>query len=225
MDDQDVFDDDSKEEVEAQAETETEELETGEEVEAQADTNEEPPASEGQTVPLSAMIAIRRELQEAKAQLEERSKAPDPVTDPDGYEAHRQAESLTDKIALTEDFAKDAYEDYDQMKDVFLSLVATQGEDGQLQVTDASLYQKFISAPNPAKFAYNHAKSHQDFLEKSSDDYEKKIEQRILEKLAKDGKLAVDVADLPDFTNAADVLSNNSLEEKGDPNRIDAFDE
>jgi hypothetical protein len=227
MSDQDVFDDDPVEETE---EVESTESEKGEQVEAkpeteEQDTTEETPSSDTKTVPLSAMIAVRKELQETKARLEEQSKSkPDPVTDPEGYDTYQESQRLTDKIRLAEDLAKDAYPDFDEKKDTFLSLVTTRDEEGNVRVTDEGLYQKFLSSPNPAKFAYNHAKDHLDYVEKSSSDYEQKIKQQYLNELREKGLLAVDADELPDFANAADVQSNNSLESKGDPDRIDVFD-
>lgn len=223
MDEQDVFD----EETEV---TETEEVEEAEETEKGVTEDkteeEESPSSDSQTVPMSALLAERRKRQEAEERLEaqEKNKAPDPVTDPEGYEVYRESKELTGRIQLTQDLMRDLVEDYDEKEKVFLDLVSKE-VDGQIQITDQTLYQKFISSPNPAKFAYNHAKAHEDYLEKTSDEYEKKVEEKILRRLKEAGALNVDAADLPDLTTVADVQSNNSLSEKGDSDRIDVFDE
>lgn len=223
MDEQDVFD----EETEV---TETEEVEEAEETEKGVTEDkteeEESPSSDSQTVPMSALLAERRKRQEAEERLEaqEKNKAPDPVTDPEGYEVYRESKELTGRIQLTQDLMRDLVEDYDEKEKVFLGLVSKE-VDGQIQITDQTLYQKFISSPNPAKFAYNHAKAHEDYLEKTSDEYEKKVEEKILRRLKEAGALNVDAADLPDLTTVADVQSNNSLSEKGDSDRIDVFDE
>lgn len=231
MDDQDVFDEDT--EVEAQAETQ--ESEKGEavepEVEAKAETEEETteesPSSESQTVPMSALIAERRKRQEAEERLSqaEQNKAPDPVTDPEGFNQFQESKSLIDKIELTQDLAKDVYEDYDEKAQVFMGLVSKVEDDGSVTITDPALYEQFTKSANPAKFAYQQAKKHLDYVEKSSEDYEKRVEQKVLQRLKESGALAVDVADLPDFANAADIQSINSRETSGNPDRIDVFDE
>lgn len=231
MDEQDVFDEETEVDEGTEQETETTKesekgVEAEEESKDESESQEEPPASESKSVPMSALIAERRRRQEAEEELQKSrsSKAPDPVTDPEGYEQHQAAEKIRDRIELTQDLARDAYEDYEEMEKVFMDMVSTKTDDG-IKVTDETLYRKFISSANPAKFAYQQAKEYQGYLEKTSDDYEKKVEQKVLKRLKEAGALSVDAADLPDLTNAADVLSNNSLEETRDPDRIDVFDE
>ena len=203
MDDQDVFDEETETEETAQAEPEVEETEKGETEESEQDeSTEEPPASESKSVPIAALVAERKRRQKLEEKLEEaeKNKAPDPVTDPEGYEQYRESKELTSKIELTQDLMRDLHSDYDEKEKTFLSLVSKE-VDGEIKITDETLYRKFITSANPAKFAYQHAKAHEDYLEKSSDEYEKKVEARVLKKLKESGLLALDATELPDLTN------------------------
>lgn len=207
MSDDDVFDDApvkaAAEKVEAPAEEKTE---AKAEVKTEAKA-EEPTASKQDLVPKAALIDERRKRQ---ALEDENRKLKG------GAEIDPATEALNRTILISRDLMLDdeRYKDYPEREKVFMSLVSEQGADGELRITDAALYEKFRNSPNPAKFAYNHAKQHQDFLERSSPEYEKKlrekIEAEVFEKLKKSGP---DLSKLTNLTNLA-ASANNTEQPK-----------
>ena len=240
--DLDVFTDDDVEEAQA-AETEKAETEETEETEANAEETEEEATEE--TAPSDdkdkiiaglkqGITAERQKRQEAQAQLKKQEtppeQIPDPVTDPQGYAEYQEqkgsARSLQDRIELTQDLMRDMHEDYDKYQAVFMGLVSSENDDGSLRITDPALLAKFNASPNPAKFAYNHAKKHEEIETLSSPDYKenlrKELEAEVLAKLKAKG---LDVASLPNLTNAPASSKNDVIVDEKAKDVIDVFDD
>ena len=242
MTDIDVFneaDEEISEETTQEAETVVEETE--EEAEAKAEdeskeTEEEPTSSPKDEVSglKQALAAERQKRQEAQAQLKKQEtppeQIPDPVTDPQGYAEYQEqkgsARSLQDRIELTQDLMRDMHEDYDKYQAVFMGLVSSENDDGSLRITDPALLAKFNASPNPAKFAYNHAKKHEEIETLSSPDYKenlrKELEAEVLAKLKAKG---LDVASLPNLTNAPASSKNDVIVDEKAKDVIDVFDD
>jgi len=151
----------------------------------------------------------RQELERKYAQPKAPEVVPDPVTDPDEYTSYLlgkgDAKILRLKIEQSQEMMRESAEDYEDKEKVFLSLIAD--ENGN--VTDQKLLAEFNKSLNPAKFAYNHAKKHLDYVDKTSDDYEAKIRARIAAELLADYKAkGLGALDLPNLTNAAAAASN-----------------
>lgn len=215
LDEMDVFNDEKGAEVEVK----TEEVETPE-VEAKTEENGETPAPENDEVKglKAAIKAERQKRQEAQQELKKlqgEAKSPDPVTDPDNFNQH-----LDDKVEggdfmtlvkMSANLMRSQHDDYDDMELKFLESISEQDEDGGYTVNDQKVYSQYRNSDNPAEFAYNYAKRQTEIEKRLSPDYEKnlekEIEDRILDKLQKQG-----VTQLPDLTNAAASQSNNELE-------------
>lgn len=215
----DVFNDDKEETVEQETvETEEEtESEKGVEEESESEnetgeSEEESPSSEEKLVTEKALIGERRRRQEAEKKLkelqEEKQKLPDPLDDPEGYakaiEGNNQQARINDKLNLSRDLMLDSTDDYEEVEQVFMGLIA-EFEDGELvSIKDPALQQKFLASPNPAKFAYNYAKEHlrKENLDSENQNLRKELDEMKakLEKLEKGTKSA---EELPDLTNAA----------------------
>lgn len=110
----------------------------------------------------SALTVLRKELQKTQRELaelkrgkKEPEKAPDPVEDPEGYEAHvdrKIATSTFDAVArISERAAIKTYgkETYDAMVDVFEAAVEK----------DPSLAKQLRESDDPAEFAFQTGKS------------------------------------------------------------------
>lgn len=226
---EDVFDDsETKEEIKVEEEKgEAEEKSEESKEEAgkleESEEKEETPSSEQKTsVPMAALQDERRKRQAAEArlkELEQKDDVPDPVSDPKGYAKHvkdgASADSFDLTIKLSRDLMMDAHKDYSDMEKVFMELVSEEDADGNLRVTDPKLYNKFKSSANPAKFAYNHAKSHQDFLERSSPEYEAKLRKEIEQEVLKKFK-GLSAADLPNLNNTVASDKNTEQPESDD---------
>lgn len=208
----DVFNE-SKEKVEESAEVEDEK---GEEAEEQpAEQKVEPPSTE-ETGLKAALAAERRRRQEAEGKLREKeagkAKVPDPIEDPEGYANHLQVENgrneFKTKIALSRDLMIDTREDFIEKEKVFMGLVA----DEEGNITDESLFRKFQNAPNPARFAYNHAKEHLEVQELRSPEYREKLKAEIRAELEAElkGKKPKSAVDVPDLTKATAAASNST---------------
>jgi hypothetical protein len=179
----------------------------------QPKTTEEATPSKQDSVPMAVMIAERRKRQAAEDELRKLKggESLDPAT---------EAFNLT--IKLSRDLILENHADYPEMEKVFMELVSEPDADGGIRITDPGLYQKFRTSANPAKFAYNHAKQHKDYLDKSSPDYEKKlrekIEAEVIEKLKKSGP---DASRLQNLTNLAASANNTVQPEEADPRKDD----
>lgn len=228
-------------ESESEEETDAEKGETEEESEEQSEEEseeEESPSSKDdpKTVAgLKAALVAERKKSRSRNAEQEAAKAPDPNDDPEGYEAHVQAGVQKLKVEMSQEMARDKHDDYDEMEEVFKQLIYETDDDGKFVgdkesgkaiVADARLVRQFQQSKNPAEFAYKYVKKHLDLQTKSDPDYESNLETRLRKKiLAEIDEGGLDALDVPDLTNAAASGSNHGLEEPGDPDHIDAFDD
>jgi hypothetical protein len=207
LSDEGVFDDAPEVEAKAPApeaekvEAEAPKTEAPAKTEAKKEPDEETTSSEPKSVPRQALLDERRKRQQAEDRLRELE---------GGVKVDPSTEAFNLTIKLSRDLILENHTDYPEMEKVFMELVSEPDADGQgIRITDPTLYQKFRSSPNPAKFAYNHAKQHKAFLERSAPDYEQKlrekIEREVLEKLS---KRAPEVEKLPNLTNLAATANN-----------------
>ena len=212
-----LSDDDMFDETPAKVVTPEPEVEKVEKVEVEAEvvpetvpkveakTTEEATPSKQDSVPMAVMIAERRKRQAAEDRLRELE---------GGAKIDPATEALNRTINISRDLILDdeRYKDYPALEKVFMELVSEPTAEGGIRITDSALYEKFRNSANPAKFAYNHAKQHKDYLDKSSPDYEKKlreqIEKEVLEKLKKSGP---DASKLTNLTNLA-ASANNTVQ-------------
>lgn len=83
----------------------------------------------------------------------------------------------SDRLNLSEDLARQKYDDYQDKFQVFTQMVQR----------DPSIYQQMLSQPNPAEFAYRAAKRLQDIQEMGDpDSYRAKIEAEVREKIVQE---------------------------------------
>lgn len=175
------------EETSDKGETETEETETDTDSQADTETEEtesETPSEEDKTVPRRALIDERRKRQELEEKLErmrqehgEREEdAPDPTDDPEGYKKYLRAQWEKEQWEKTATRSRDRmmeqHADYEEKEKHFLYLAQNNPE----------LVKQMNEDPDPAAFAYNKAKE-------SLDQQEKAVEDRVIERLRKEGKL------------------------------------
>ncbi len=217
----DVFNDsktDAKADESAEGKAEDEK---GEQSGEKADdkTKAESPSAE-ETGLKAALAAERRRRQEAEGKLREKdavkAKAPDPIEDPEGYASHLRAENgrneFKTKIALSRDLMIDTREDFIEKEKVFMGLVADEAGN----ITDESLFRKFQNAPNPARFAYNHAKEHLEVQELKSPEYREKLKAEIRAELEAERKekKPKSATEVPDLTKATAAASNSTAVEE-----------
>ena len=222
----DVFD-----EAEAKVAPEVEKVEKPEveaDVKAEDDKGEEEPTSpEQKLVPIAAVKderAKRQKLEERVKELEAaRVEIPDKDLEPELYAEYLETKLSSERIEISREYALEQYEDFPEMEAVFFNLVSSEKDgEGNPVITDQSLYEKFEKAKNPGKFAYEYAKKHSDFLEKSSPEYEAKLKERLKAELEAENDV-LDPASLNNLTNAA---STESIAVKvEDPYKDDVFDE
>ena len=148
------------------------EVEAKVEVEPEAEPeqkDDETTASKKAEVPLAALLDEREKRQEAQrsyAALQEQMSSKKEPTDPfEDFEGafNEMADGLMQAvnsrfIDLTTDLERSLHNDYEEMESLFLKEAAT----------DPSLIHKMQNSSNPAKFAYNHAKSKSE-LEEAGD--------------------------------------------------------
>ena len=151
----------------------------------------------------------RQELERKYAQVKAPEVVPDPVTDPEEYTNYvlgkGDAKILRLKIEQSQEIMRESATDYEEKEKIFLSLIA----DESGNVTDQKLLAEFNKSLNPAKFAYNYAKKHLDYVDKSSDDYESKLRAKIAKELYDSYKeKGLSALDLPNLTNASASGSN-----------------
>ena len=221
----DVFNDskaETKAEESAEVKAEDEKGDTEETTEAKAkdETKDAETPSAEETGLKAALAAERRKRQEAEGKLREKEaekpKVPDPIEDPEGYASHLRAENgrneFKTKIALSRDLMIDTREDFIEKEKVFMGLVA----DEEGNITDESLFRKFQNAPNPARFAYNHAKEHLEVLELKSPEYREKLKAEIRAEVEAElkGKKPKSATEVPDLTKATAAGSNSEKVEE-----------
>jgi len=191
----------------------TEEEEAPAKPEPVTKTTEEATPSKQDSVPMAVMIAERRKRQAAEDELRKLKggESVDPAT---------EAFNLT--IKLSRNLILKQHADYPELEKVFMGLVSEPDADGGIRITNPTLYQKFRTSDNPAEFAYEHAKQHKDYLDKSSPDYEKKLREKIeAEVIAKLKKSGPDVSKLQNLTNLAASANNTVQPDEADPKKDD----
>lgn len=202
-----VFDAAVKTEVKTEASAEAKvdkPAESAKTEEPKAETTPAERKSDDTPVPKAALIAERRKRQAAEDELRKlKGETVDPSTD-----------ALNSRILLSQDLMRDAKEDFPAMEKLFMELVSEESPEG-LRITDPALYAQFKNSANPAKFAYNHAKKHQEFQQKSAPDYEKNLRAQIEQELL--AKLGKDASKLSNLTNLAASASNTQLKPETSP--------
>jgi hypothetical protein len=198
-------------------------------------SKEETPSSEPATVPVQALMDERRKRQEAEAKLKKQNEVkepiPDPVTNPDAYNKYMDSQSddkvFKSRVTLSADLMKDAHEDYPEKEKVFMEMISKRSDDGGIDVINPVLYKQFRESSNPAKFAYQEASKHLDYLDKVSPDYEERLLAQLRTKLEADYKKGGDNSSigLPDLTDTATTDSNTRRKAEAPTDRIDVFDD
>lgn len=239
LENQDVFDDEEESVETTKVETEKEETETESEKgktepEAKAEETKEdevvPPSkdTDKEIAGLKAAAAAeRRKRQDVEAKLKKQEEVkveiPDPVTDPEGYNAYQDnkgnARDLKLKITMSQAMSRKAHEDYEEIEEVFKTYIFD--DDGN--ISDQSLVNRFHAADMPADFAYDFVKSKQLSDYRGSDEYETSIREDERKKLIEEIKL--DPARLPDLTNASASSSNTEDLKPEDPGKVAGFDD
>jgi len=201
---------------------EPETVETKAEAEEEPEKEAEPPAAEhGQIAALLAERDKRQKAEKRLAELEakiEPEQRIDPIEDPEAYadklETDRASDSLRTKITLSQSMMTELDPDYLRLEGIFKGLIA----DDEGNVTDEGLVRQFQQADNPAKFARDHAKQHEEIEAmkdpKYQENLEAKIRAEVLAEIAEKAKKGVSAVDVPDLTNATSVGSN-SIEAEG----------
>lgn len=230
----DLFNDDESSEASEEASEEesekgekTEEVDEGEKPESKTEESE-PPSEEEESVSQQtqafkkAMEDERRKRQELEERLKQLEppdeEAPDPVDDPEGYEKYLRGKWEKEQWQKTVNRSRERmiekHPDYEEKEKHFLFL-ANQ---------DPELARQMNDDPDPALFAYNKAKE-------SLDAQEKSIEERVIERLRKEGKLveeakgnsASKVSDLTSATGAGKNKGEEPIKESNDLE--DVFDD
>lgn len=226
----DLFDDDSvteetsEESTEESSTEESDETSSKEESEETADESKgedtEPPSEEEGSVPRKALLEERRKRQELEKRVQELEpddeEAPDPTDDPDGYEKYLRTkwerEQWAERANKSRDRMLEKHSDYEEKERHFLFL-ANQ---------DPELIKQMNEDPDPAAFAYTKAVE-------SMEAQEKAIEERVLERLKKEGKLKEEKAStaskVSDLTSATGAGKNTEEDVKESTDPQDVFDD
>lgn len=209
-----------------QAESEETDEETGESEETEEAESETPSEEEG-SVPRRALIDERRKRQDLEKQVQElRQKhepdeeAPDPTDDPEGYEKYLRAKWEKEQWEKTanrsREKAMETHPDYEEKERHFLFLASQ----------DPELVRQMNEDPDPASFAYTKAKE-------SLDAQEKAVEERVVERLRKEGKIVEEkpgkkksaeaASQVSDLTNASGAGKNTEETVTESENPEDVF--
>lgn len=199
--------------AEKTAEPEAEEA-TDATTEAKAETEAEPvaetpTAEQGQ---LAALLAERDKRQKLETELNDlKSKIepeviPDPIEDPTGYAEFVRNQSvqseLQTRVNLSRDVMLEVDPDFARLEGVFMGMIM----DNEGKVTDQSLLNQFQSAPNPAKFARDKAKEHEQIEAfkdpKYQENLEAEVRAKVLAEIAEAGKTTT-ATEVPDLTQSA----------------------
>lgn len=207
-----------------QAESEETDEETGESEETEESESETPSEEEG-SVPRKALLDERRKRQELEEQVRQLEpadeEAPDPTDDPEGYEKYLRQKWEREQWQKTANRSRErmieSHPDYEEKEKYFLFLASQ----------DSDLIRQMNEDPDPAAFAYKTAKE-------SLDKQEKAIEERVVARLRKEGKLkeeksekpaesASRVSELTSATGAGKNTGEEPIKESVDPQ--DVFDD
>lgn len=208
--DDDTFDEAEAEALETEVTEEAEKVESTEEEEGKEEPEadeeeEETTASEQESVPKKALLDERRKRQEAEKERDElKQKVSQPVPN-DEFDALVKASSR---------LMRKHHEDYPEMEKLFMELVSETDGDGKISIANQKLYRDFRNSEDPAEFAYNAAKKHKEFQEKTSPDYEKSLRDQIRKELEAEMKKQMrSDAVLPNLTTTAASANNTEQPE------------
>ena len=168
-----LFEEESEESESPKVEEETPEV-TVDETESKEEETTEPTSDkeEAKTVPIAALLDERQKRQQLEGRLEELEKqlpqkdeAPDPITDPDDYESYirtkvekefndKAANEYTEKVNASRSIMLETEADYVDMEKIFMIMTTT----------DDTLATQMNASADPAKFAYDAAKTYRDSL-------------------------------------------------------------
>lgn len=184
-------------------------------------TEQAPPSG---YAPLAAVQDERRKRQEAEARVKQyeqqlaqrREQAPPPDWYADPQQAaeamqRQMHEQITlTRVSLSQDWARDRYQDYDEVEQVFTAAASQ----------DPTLWQKLYRHPNPAKFAYQEGKKFK-LLNEIGDDPDAYRQRIISEATASQGQgqpppqqpRATPRPQLP--TSLARTVNNQPRDERG----------
>ena len=161
------------EDTKTETDTNDGEVETSDEVKTDVDTEKTNETDDKPTsVPLAALKDERRKRQQLeeeneqlRGQIPKSDEAPDPYEDIDAYDAYKraeweknlnaqQAQVRNEKINKSRGEMLEKVVDYDEMEAIFQVMTAT----------DRGLVDKMLLSENPAKFAYDTAKTYKESL-------------------------------------------------------------
>ena len=157
------------------------------ESESKEPTEEKKPEQEEESWTKAAVIDERRKRQELERKLEEyesrkpEQKRPDVFEDADGAFKYTE-EQINQRIqgvqmSLSVEMMRTVKEDYDEMETAFIELAKD----------NPALVQEMNKSPNPARFAYETAKKHQQWQEvQNVDTYKAKLREEMRAELEKE---------------------------------------
>ena len=214
----DVFNDEETK-VEAVEKEETkvdsEKVEPKVEAIAEAEEKKEEPASpEDKDATIARLEKENTGLHKARDAARHKQAAPaknkaDPVTDPDGFATEMENQVFGRILNLTSNAMAAKHDDFTEKWDKFCDKFSYVGDDGNRILTDKVLYDEMRAAPDPAQFGYDAITKDDDYLDKTSPDYEKRMETKIRDNIVKEMKdKGLDALNLPDLTNAQASESN-----------------
>lgn len=182
---------------------------------------EEPPASEkDRMVPLKALEAERKKRQTAETNLEQATAkpalpAPDVIEDQKGFEDHLSGtvdqKLANQRFSMSKIMAKGAYEDYDDMEQVFM-------EAAQENPALASALQ---AHEHPSEFAYQEGKKIMAMKEFGTDpvaykeQVRQEVEAEVRDKLKAEAEAAAEGNALRDIPTS--LANEPSVAARGDP--------
>ena len=143
-----------------------------------------------------------------KGVKQEEVNAPDPVQDPDGYEAYIAEKVLrkerTERIETSRSQALEKHPDYIEMEKVFMFLNSQ----------DPALAEQMNKHPDPAGFAYETAKNYRDTeREKLRAEILADLEKEKPHEPSEEEKRNKSAVAVPDLTKAAAIGSNTAPKE------------
>ena len=201
----DLFAEPTKEPTEVTTETVKSEVVT-EELETNKGVTTDPPTESKEVVGLkAALVAERRKRQEAEEQLRAKEVIPDPTEDAEGYASHVAQKYQRKWLNDSREDMLETTPDYLEKETVFMGLIIN--ADGK--IVDPLLHEKFLTAKNPARFAYKHAVDHLKVESLKNLDLEKIKKEAFAAGLQAAKKKGVAATEVPDLISITASESNN----------------
>lgn len=147
--------------VEAKEETPKVETEVPAETTAAKPAKPETAPNDPETGLKAGITAERKKRQEAERRYQElerklhemqQPKAPDALTDPQGYAAHIRSAALDERVNNSVDLAREAFADFDEVMGAGMETW------GAAVAKDPTLFERAMTQRNPGKWAYQHMK-------------------------------------------------------------------